>query len=129
MASGKMNQTRTVYARMKVVQSAALPVTHVERDNFLTLKTFQEVFMESRENTLSETGYHDLCPISNSVKEQEIWFGNLKQQCDDGEAFCWMQCMPLPDECPHEEDAMCYNENTEPCFDDSHDPTCSWHCK
>jgi hypothetical protein len=129
MTPGKMSQARTVYARMKVAPSSAIPVTRDEGDNLLRLKTFEEVFMESRENTVSETRYNDLCPMSNSAKEQEIWLGNMQQQCDDGEAFCWMQCMPLPDECPTEEDAMCYNENTEPCFDDSMDITCSWHCK
>ena len=129
MMPDKMNQNRAVYARMKVVKSSAIPVIREERADLLALKTFQEVFMESRETPISEPRYNDLCPMSNSAREQEIWLRNMKQQCDDGEAFCWMNCLPLPDECPNEEDAMCTNENTEPCFDDSMDPTCSWHCK
>merc|ERR1712141_523320 len=99
-------------------------VTTDEGHIFSTMKTFDDVFSETREEDLSSTRYNDLCPMLTNTKERELWHKNMEQDCDDGEAFCWMQCLPLPEECPNEEDAMCQNNNNEPCFDDSMDPSC-----
>ena len=53
----------------------------------------------------------------------------MKQQCKEGEAFCWMNCLPLNDTCPSVSESQCINKDTEPCFDDSMDSTCHWQCR
>jgi len=120
---------RTVYARMKVVQTSATPISRVGREGASQLKTFGEVFMETGVSNSLNSDYNDLCPKKDSLKENETWLAILKDQCDEGFAFCWHSCLPLPDECPHEEDAFCHNDTNEPCFDDSMDVTCHWDCK
>ena len=123
------NTPRTVYARMKVAQSSATPISKTGRNGASKLKTFGDVFMETGISDPLTSNYNNLCPMTNSLKESKIWLGVLKEQCDEGLAFCWHSCLPLPSECPHEEDAFCHNDSNEPCFDDSMDVSCHWDCK
>jgi len=120
---------RTVYARMKVAQPTAIPLRLSGKDHPSQLRTFGEIFMDVGQKNLPTSSYNDLCPSTNSLKEIESWAGIKMNECDEGEAFCWMACLPLPSECPHEEEAVCHNSTNEPCFDDSMDPSCHWDCK
>jgi len=120
---------RTVYARMKVVASSATPLSLEEQDGITKFKTFGDVFMETGKTNFPGSSHNNLCPITDSLREGDEWISILKNECDEGEAFCWMACLPLPAECPHEEAAVCHNDTNEPCFDDSMDPTCHWDCK
>ena len=127
--SGETTLPRTVYARMKVAQPSATPIIRQEASKLSSSKTFEEMFMEARDSNYPDTSFNNLCPMSASTKQNEIWLGNMRKDCEEGKAFCWMSCLPLPAECPDVQDAMCYNEVTdEPCFDDSMDPLCAWHC-
>jgi len=120
---------RTVYARMAVVPFSATPIGNEERDSASKFKTFGDVFMEMGELDLPASRENSLCSITDSMKQGEKWINILKDQCDEGFAFCWHSCLPLPSECPHEEEAFCHNDSNEPCFDDSMDVTCHWDCK
>ena len=136
--SGKTTMPRTVYARMKIAQPSAIPNASQGKNNLPAMKKFEEVFMEAGDSNYPfniiidsnlGTTYNDLCPISTSRKEREVWIRTMENQCDEGEGFCWMACLPLPEECPDVDAAMCYNDDHDPCFDDSMDPSCAWHCK
>ena len=51
------------------------------------------------------------------------------EMCEKGEAFCWMNCLPLPDPfCTSSHNLTCTNNQDQQCFDDSMDGTCEWKC-
>ena len=61
------------------------------------------------------------------------WISSARDNCAEGTAYCWMSCLPLPDDdgdgsvdCTDE--AECVNDVGDPCFDDSMDETCHWTC-
>jgi len=120
---------RTVYARMAVVEASATPLSLKKQDGTSKFKTFGDVFMETGETNFPASSHNNLCPMTDSLRESDEWISVRKNECDEGEAFCWMGCLPLPADCPHEEEAVCHNDTNEPCFDDSMDPTCHWDCK
>ena len=52
--------------------------------------------------------------------------------CDEGEVFCWMECLPAPT-CDSDQQLSCYNDqNVECCSDYNEEPcenmddTCKW---
>jgi hypothetical protein len=54
--------------------------------------------------------------------------------CDEGEVFCWMECLPVPT-CDSDQQLSCYNDqNVECCSDYNEEPcenmddTCKWEC-
>ena len=54
--------------------------------------------------------------------------------CNEGEAYCWMNCLPIQKCGPHEE-LTCYSftNNITCCSDPNEecktmDPTCKWEC-
>ena len=52
-----------------------------------------------------------------------------KEMCKEGEAFCWMNCLTLPDPfCTSSHNLICTNNEDQQCFDDSMDTTCEWKC-
>jgi len=120
---------RTVYARMAVVEASATPLSLQKQDGTSKFKTFGDVFMETGETNFPASSHNNLCPMTDSLREGDEWISTMKNQCDEGFAFCWMNCLPLPAECPHEEEAVCHNATNEPCFDDSMDVSCHWDCK
>ena len=57
-----------------------------------------------------------------------------KTTCNEGEAYCWMGCCPIPN-CGPNEEMICYSiEHNFFCCDDPNetcttmDPTCKWEC-
>ena len=144
-ASSKISY-RSVYARMKVVPYEAVPYTsqYTSRNHAANVKTFGEVFTETEytKNNPSIQQHHasQLCSTelqnnfspSQSAKsrwrrEDETWTKKMHEQCENGTAFCWMDCLPQP-QCTGEEVSYCKNDDSDPCGDDSMDPSCHWEC-
>ena len=108
---------RSVYARMKVAPAKAIPLTRGEHRN-KSLKTFEDVFMEEFTRDTSTTQGHDLCSVDLKGKSDRVhrasndtWSDAHKAMCDEGQAYCWMSCRPLPSECPSVEHARCYSSD------------------
>ena len=141
---------RSVYARMKVAPYDAIPHNdrNISEKELSVIKSFGDVFTETElpnshtYNKPSIRQHHasQLCSteLQNSFspskssrwkRNGDSWNKKMKDQCDDGQAFCWMNCLPLPSECPSEEASQCINDKNEPCSDDSMDPSCNWYCK
>ena len=63
------------------------------------------------------------------------WSGLQKAQCDEGKAYCWMDCLDLPttcsmaaSECVNGEAKQCCTEDiTQDCED--MDTSCHWECR
>merc|ERR1719361_399424 len=120
--------SRVVFARMKVVPGEAFPC-NTEIGEGDGIKTFEQFFHDGPGMRSTE-----LCPLAKpgslalarSVEKQ------LKEQCDDGQAYCWMSCLDVPQECgetaiscKNQEDLPCCTDTvTENCLD--MDPTCAW---
>ena len=108
---------RSVYARMKVAPAKAVPLTRGEHRN-KNLKTFEDVFMEEFTRDTSSNQGNDLCSVDLKGKSDRVhrasndtWSDAHKAMCDEGEAYCWMSCRPLPSECPSVEHARCYSSD------------------
>jgi len=104
--------TRTVFARMKIA-----PETAVARKGGATFSQFFH-------NNIEES----LCPGNID------WTQMKKQECGDGQAYCWMDCLDLPADCG-ETDLICVNQDMLPCCtleitEDclSMDDSCEWQC-
>ena len=137
---------RSVFARMKVAPDSAIPYTNYYdySDKPKQMRTFRTVFMgEDLEKTIyprNRKNYNQLCliglddeqatPNSRWKRNGNDWKNKMKEKCDEGEAFCWMNCLPLDPKCPSVSESHCVDENTkDPCFDDSMDTDCHWECK
>lgn len=87
--------------------------------------TFQQLFLNEQGSS------QDLCvgsvPEGHAHTYLNQFLHSSAQDCESGTAYCWMTCLPL-DGCSVE-DSECYGNNQTPCFDDSMDPSCAWHCK
>lgn len=131
------SENRPVFARMKVAPQTAVPVTKTKTN----LKTFGDVFFGAP--TPKEQNNEDLC--WGSVAEQSYllslesspptaaFFKSTIKNCNNQtDAYCWMNCLPLPHDCTLEE-SECYNAQHQQCNtyneDPPHDVTCAWHCK
>lgn len=71
---------------------------------------------------------------ANGGEERADWRSLLTNQCQEGEAFCWMGCLALPPDCT-EEEAVCVNMMEEPCCTEAltencldMDGSCQWQC-
>ena len=56
------------------------------------------------------------------------------QTCNEGEAYCWMNCLPIK-KCGAQEEMICYSfTNNQTCCSDPNEPckvmdaTCQWEC-
>ena len=128
---------RTVLARMKIVPDTAVPVSDHHGSHGVM---FEEYFAgkTSVDTMLEELG---LCPLSTApelpetLPLQQQWSALKKTECDTNKAYCWMNCLELPedaDTCGHVE---CLNIGHKQCCTDSvtencanMDPTCRWQC-
>ena len=106
--------TRSVYARMKVAPGSAVPISDDPSVVKRELKTFEDVFMETSEQ--SHHGVGELCSVN--LKEEmnpmhdfshDVWSHAMDSLCGAGEAYCWMSCRPLPSKCPNADQARCYS--------------------
>ena len=144
---------RSVYARMKVAPNKAIPYSNgpLLDDSLESVKTFGEIFMETEPKIKSNKKHinrqhrnSQLCstqlensfsPSRNRRKREEeqritgSWKKQMEDQCKEGEAFCWMNCLPLDEACPSVNESQCIGTDNAPCFDDSMDPFCHWECK
>jgi len=119
-ALGSMSYSgRSAFARMKVAPLEAVPVNG-------TIK-FKNVFFN--EDILKE-GHHDMSHDHLTDHYSEA----TKTTCNEGEAYCWMGCRPIPN-CGPNEEMICYSiEHNFFCCDDPNetcttmDPTCKWEC-
>lgn len=123
-------KVRSVFARMKVAPPMATP----ETDHAHHLATFEEIFMQKKP---TENEDSQICSASldsnGTMKSRDPWLKAMDTLCDNGDAFCWMGCYPLPKECPDPALATCFSEVTNvTCSTEKGgkpmDPTCKWAC-
>ena len=109
-AVGSMTRKdRSILARMKI------PISEESVKNGLE---FKEVFYN-----------RDIYASKIVVKRENHHSKKTKEMCENGEAFCWMNCLPLPDPfCTSSHNLICSNNQDEQCYDDSMDGTCAWKC-
>ena len=111
--------TRTVYARMKVMEGPSIPRIHDQL-------TFNDVFKRTAPGPKDS----QLCTVDLARNEsfRANWVKTLDDGCAAGEAFCWMNCLPLPlDGCPVAPVCVSGNFGNE-CGRTSHDNSCHWQC-
>ena len=110
---------RSVYARMKVGPATAIPTTQgYSGKGTGDLRTFEDVFREEFASDASSEQGNPLCSVdlkgeSGRVhrSSNDTWSDAHKAMCDEGEAYCWMSCRPLPSECPSVDHARCYSSD------------------
>ena len=123
---------RTVYARMKVAPSESVPESSRLPKN--QRQTFHQVFMKTYRDSESQTCSVDLKnPFKMLARKKDTWRDAMDKNCQEGDAFCWMGCYPLPEECPSVQNAMCFSRVTNvTCSTEPEgkpmDPTCKWEC-
>ena len=106
--------SRSVYARMKVAPESAKPALRSNLVDTRQLKTFQEVFMETKQQSDDD----ELCFVGLKGKRDlnhspsNTWSHAQDTLCEAGQAYCWMSCRPLPAKCPSVEQAKCYSSVT-----------------
>ena len=95
--------SRTVFARMKIAPDTAMPMSSGHHHHGTN---FGEYFSgKASAKPLKEAA--SLCPLSGLVSElpvasplQQDWTDLKKTECDSGKAYCWMNCLDLPqDQC------------------------------
>ena len=110
---------RTVYARMKVAPATAIPITKGTNENANEkLRTFQDIFMEEFAVESGANQGNELCSVDLNAEagrvhrsSNDTWSEAHKALCDEGEAYCWMSCRPLPSACPSVDHARCYSSD------------------
>lgn len=111
-------ENRAVFARMKVAPLDAVPINIGSLDR---VRTFGDVFLES--------SVHADGKIERSLAS---WRQLNEDSCNEGTKYCWMSCMPLPEEqCLGSQNLECINSSnqTDPCFEEgTHDASCHWTC-
>ena len=91
--------SRTVYARMKVAVPDAKPFIDA-KTNYDEIKDFEEVFLGSSSRKWKDS---QICSVN--LANRDPWLKAMDSNCAEGEAYCWMGCYPLPEECPIVSDA------------------------
>jgi len=123
--------SRVVFARMKVVPGESFP-TNAEIGKANQINTFKQFFHDG-----PGVGSTELCPLerpqyqalamqTRSVEKQ------MHEQCKEGEAWCWMNCLPVPQEPCANKTLVCTNQYDKPCCTDDNmdgecmDQSCAW---
>ena len=120
---------RSVYARMKVAPPNSVPhLSKSSKKSSKPLLTFEEVFKPSNKWSDSQVCSVDL------MHKRDAWMETMESVCAEGEAYCWMGCYPLPQECPTVDRARCFSTVTNVTCSTKPggkpmDPTCQWTCK
>ena len=104
---------------MKVAPATAIPTTQGNNGKGNgDLRTFEDVFREEFATEASSEQGNSLCSVdlkgeSGRVhrSSNDTWSDAHKAMCDEGEAYCWMSCRPLPSECPSVDHARCYSSD------------------
>jgi len=129
--------SRVVFARMKVVPAESFP-SNAEVGEANRINTFEQFFHEG-----PGVGSTELCPLAKpryqalamqtrSVEKQ------MHEQCSEGQAYCWMNCLDVPQEPCANATTICKNQYDKPCCTDtvtedceSMDQSCGWEqtCK
>ena len=110
---------RSILARMKIPTSENAVKNGLE---------FQEVFYNRDPQRLCLVDI-DSKTVVKREDHHHHHAQKTKDMCEQGEAFCWMNCLPLPDPfCTSSHNLICTNNQDEQCYDDSMDATCKWKC-
>lgn len=125
--------SRTVFARMKVVPVDAMPCRMMEEGAKETYQVFEDFF-----NDHSPKSSMELCPMMKreANARQESWKELKSAECAGNSAYCWMNCLEIPADCPSIQNATCHNSKAEPCCTHpdktegcaNMDSTCHWSC-
>ena len=101
-------------------------------------RDWEKVLKEHKERIENETKERERQIEKKEIKEKswELYIEckgflesnekNMEKQCNEGEAFCWMNCLPLPDDCSENEQPHCIGTDNAQCFNDSMDNNCHW---
>jgi len=124
--------SRVVFARMKVVPGESFPCnSEVGEANHIN--TFEQFFRDGPSVATTE-----LCPIEKPLyqalaMQTRSVENQMKEQCDKGQAWCWMNCLNVPQEPCANATITCTNQYDKPCCTDTvtencenMDQSCAW---
>jgi len=57
------------------------------------------------------------------------WVTTQVDLCKEGSEYCWMACLPLPEEDCGSNGHVCMNDLAEECDGFSHNGSCEWVCR
>lgn len=129
---------RTVFARMKVAPGEAVPVSPM-KNHKQKWRKFDEVFQEKESHKegicITNLSDHDEHSMHYSKSHKDPWAKAMDAMCENGTAYCWMGCRPLPSEdCSGGTELECFSTDSGLTCDtnpDSEimDTTCEWQCR
>ena len=107
---------RSILARMKIPTSEEAIKAQMQ---------FKDVFYNRDPERLCLTDIYSKV----LVKRDEKFAKMTKKSCEAGTAYCWMNCLDLPDPmCSSDHPLMCINSQGGHCADEDMDSTCHWMC-